>query len=111
MTSSQILMSPHSVKCGSGRLPNRISGTGLTSAAVNRRAERPALWQDSSLFQDSFFAPDSRTDGFAQSDFGALSASAASAPGQIGAAVHGSEDDEIAGVVVDSPPANRPTHH
>src|SRR5450755_2119976 len=30
----------------------------LASTVANRRAQRTALWQDSSLFQDSFFAPD-----------------------------------------------------
>jgi Protein of unknown function (DUF2726) len=96
-----------------GHPTHRISNAsaGLTSAAANRRAERTALWQDSSLFQDSFFAPDSRTDGFAQSDFGAHSAPLAPTPGHIGTAGQSSEDDEIAGVVIDSPSANRPTHH
>src|SRR5450755_3381559 len=32
----------------------------LASTVASRRAQRSALWQDSSLFQDSFFAPDSR---------------------------------------------------
>ena len=30
----------------------------LASTVATRRAQRSALWQDSSLFQDSFFAPD-----------------------------------------------------
>ncbi len=85
---------------------------GLSSAATNRRAERTALWQDSSLFQDSFFAPDSRTDGFGQSDFGGLGAHVPHASGQNGTpSGQGSEDDEIAGVVIDGPPLVRPTHH
>lgn len=84
----------------------------LTTAVANRRAERTALWQDSSLFQDSFFAPDSRADGFPPSDFGGLGAPSGHGPGQNSAAGAGSEDDEIAGVVVDSAPAGRrPTHH
>lgn len=78
----------------------------------NRRAERTALWQDSSLFQDSFFAPDSRTDGFGPSDFGGLGAHAAHGSGQNGASSGPtSDDDEIAGVVIDGPSAARPTHH
>jgi Protein of unknown function (DUF2726) len=32
------------------------------SSSVSRRRERAALWQDSSFFQDSFFAPDNRLD-------------------------------------------------
>ena len=34
----------------------------LASTVATRRAQRSALWQDSSVFQDSFFAPDSRHD-------------------------------------------------
>lgn len=40
----------------------------LSSAVATRRAERTALWQDSTVFQDSFFAPDPR-DGFGNSEF------------------------------------------
>lgn len=40
----------------------------LSSTVAHRRAERTALWQDSTVFQDSFFAPDSR-DGFGNSEF------------------------------------------
>jgi hypothetical protein len=43
----------------------------LSSAVATRRAERTALWQDSTVFQDSFFAPDSR-DGFGNSEFAPL---------------------------------------
>ena len=43
----------------------------LSSAVASRRAERTALWQDSTVFQDSFFAPDSR-DGFGSSEFAPL---------------------------------------
>lgn len=44
----------------------------LSSTVANRRAERTALWQDSTFFQDSFFAPDSRMDGFSGTEFGSL---------------------------------------
>lgn len=40
----------------------------LSSTVASRRAERTALWQDSTVFQDSFFAPDVR-DGFSHSEF------------------------------------------
>jgi len=43
----------------------------LSTTASSRRAERTALWQDSTVFQDSFFAPDSR-DGFSSSEFAPL---------------------------------------
>jgi hypothetical protein len=91
---------------GAHRINN--ASANLSSTVAHRRAERTALWQDSSLFQDSFFAPDIRVDAFGQSDFGP----AADAPVTHfakGAASNG-DDDEIAGVVVDSP-ASRPTHH
>jgi hypothetical protein len=41
----------------------------LASAVASRRAQRTALWQDSSFFQDSFFAMDSRFDAQSASDF------------------------------------------
>ncbi len=44
----------------------------LSSTVAHRRAERSALWQDSTLFQDSFFAPDNRLDGFGNSEFSGL---------------------------------------
>jgi hypothetical protein len=40
----------------------------LSSTVASRRAERSALWHDSTLFQDSFFAPDNRTEGFGNSE-------------------------------------------
>ena len=103
-----------------GPLPNGPATHRLTSASVNltsavasRRAERTALWQDSSLFQDSFFAPDSRVEGFGQSEFGSLAPDApvSLAQGSVSAHGRGDSDDEIAGVVIDTPTAVRPTHH
>ena len=44
----------------------------LASTVASRRAQRTALWQDSSFSQDSFFAPDSRLDSFGTSDFSGL---------------------------------------
>ena len=59
----------------------------LASAVANRRAERTALWQDSAFFQDSFFAPDSRLDGFGSTEFGSLtSLTGRPIPGASGAA-------------------------
>ncbi|MBX3604016.1 MAG: DUF2726 domain-containing protein [Piscinibacter sp.] len=75
----------------------------LSSTVANRRAERTALWQDSSLFQDSFFAPDTRADGFSGSEFGSL-AGPRQAPGPTESARHGDAGgDDIGGVVVDNP--------
>ena len=84
----------------------------LASTVANRRAERSALWQDSSLFQDSFFVPDSRLDGMGHSDYPSLTGTLPqhSRPGRLddGAVVGGADLDEgaaddIVGVVVDSP--------
>jgi hypothetical protein len=44
----------------------------LASTVATRRAQRSALWQDSSGFQDSFFAPDSRSDTLGNSEFASL---------------------------------------
>lgn len=65
----------------------------LASTVAHRRAERTALWQDSTLFQDSFFAPDSRLDAFTSSDLIGL-------PDRPSSLVGG---DDIAGVVVEGP--------
>lgn len=47
----------------------------LASAVASRRRERTALWQDSGVFQDSFFSPDSRGDAYSSSGFGGLAPS------------------------------------
>jgi Protein of unknown function (DUF2726) len=89
----------------------------LSSTVASRRAERTALWQDSSVFQDSFFAPDSR-DGFSSSEFAPLpSATTLRSPVRRGGpSVSGALDDRPGsptgasadessdgGVVVDAP--------
>jgi len=105
----------------------------LASTVATRRAQRSALWQDSSVFQDSFFAPDSRTDTLNNSDFASLSfANPRTSPardgnghdsssdgiGRNGAVPYESrravdEGDEPAGVVVDAPalPLTSRSHH
>lgn len=69
---------------------------------TRRRADRGALWQDSSSFQDSFFAPDSRLDSASQSQFAAL-VPLRSGYGDGSEVVTGSgrSDDDTAGVVID----------
>ncbi|WP_127996766.1 DUF2726 domain-containing protein [Piscinibacter defluvii] len=78
----------------------------LASTVATRRAARTALWQDSTLFQDSFFAPDTRVDGFSGSEFGSLAG-----PRTVPGPARGSDDagDDIAGVVVDNPQPSTPT--
>ncbi len=80
----------------------------LSNTVASRRAERTALWQDSTVFQDSFFAPDSR-DGFSSSEFAPLPgtrpmrrashAASDSAPDT----QPGLDSEEMGGVVVDEP--------
>jgi hypothetical protein len=89
----------------------------LSSTVASRRAQRSALWQDSSRFQDSFFAPDSRQDGFSVSEYPhlpppALAAAAAartgthSQPGELnGLGRPGRDDDSEGGAVVVDPEA------
>ncbi|MEO8922337.1 MAG: hypothetical protein ABI330_05845 [Caldimonas sp.] len=88
----------------------------LASTVASRRAQRSALWQDSSLFQDSFFAPDSRADGFGSSEFSPLQPSSLAAVTQLrpgfgpgnrsdstaSEAPRGLSSEDIAGVVVDT---------
>lgn len=45
---------------------------GAQAPAAGTRPKRTSLWQDSSQFQDSFFAPDNRVDSLGRSDFAAL---------------------------------------
>jgi hypothetical protein len=79
----------------------------LSNTVASRRAERTALWQDSTVFQDSFFAPDSR-DGFSSSEFppsrsGGLRRDSSAPDSQLDS-LSGSDNEDIGGVVVDHPP-------
>lgn len=75
-----------------------------------RRVERSALWQDSTVFQDSFFAPDARMDSFGNSEFASLTGTmpaprvaprALNAAHEIRSTI--ADADEGGGVVVDEP--------
>jgi hypothetical protein len=76
--------------------------TTLASTVASRRAQRSALWQDSAQFPDSFFAPDTRSDGFGSTEQGGLygRSGPTSRFDSAGAGTLG--DAEIAGVVVDT---------
>jgi hypothetical protein len=88
-----------------------VARDALSSTVATRRAERSALWQDSTLFQDSFFAPDNRADGFGSSEFASLPTAQANRLGA-GIASNGSAtapyrssesaSDDLGGVVVDA---------
>jgi hypothetical protein len=73
----------------------------LSSTVATKRAARPALWQDSSVFQDSFFAPDNRSDGFANSDFNDTPSAMPRVASKVATGSLGAHD--IVGVVVDRP--------
>jgi hypothetical protein len=106
----------------------------LASTVATRRAQRSALWQDSSGFQDSFFAPDSRSDTLGNSEFASLTFANPRASAMRNVNGHdaalgvasrgdaasvrragGDDGEEPAGVVVDTPaavvPAISRTHH
>src|SRR4051794_25435501 len=105
----------------------------LASTVATRRAQRSALWQDSSVFQDSVFAPDSRSGTLGNSEFVSFSSPTPRTPparvvtahdasfesiGRNGPAVYppakpAEESDEPAGVVVDLPasPLTSRSHH
>lgn len=55
----------------------------LSGAVATRRAQRTALWQDSSSFQDSFFSPDSRQDSSGNSEFSGLASRTRPAHGHL----------------------------
>jgi hypothetical protein len=80
----------------------------LASTVANRRAERTALWQDSTLFQDSFFAPDSRLDAFAASEFASNTLS--DRPSSL-ISGHPDDRDDVGGVVVDNPALSSNARH
>ncbi len=86
----------------------------LASTVATRRAERTALWQDSTFFQDSFFAPDSRNDAGGNTEFGGLASNGHvphDSPAPRGRSSTEEAGDDIAGVVVDTPRTSTPTRH
>ena len=82
----------------------------LSTTVATKRAERTALWSDSTLFQDSFFSPDSRLDAFSSSEFSGLTdrnGKPAARQGPAFATTNPGDStlgDEGGGVVVDPPP-------
>ncbi|MBT9459085.1 MAG: DUF2726 domain-containing protein [Burkholderiaceae bacterium] len=94
--------------------PGGTPATGMVKPAAAKRGERNALWQDSTVFQDSFFAPDNRFDSLSGSDFpqpGTIAA-AKLPPSRLSAVgnerqrpepdyAHEDAPDDIVGIVVD----------
>ncbi len=77
----------------------------LASTVARGRAQRGARWETSSTFNDSFFAPDSRMDGFTVSEYGRLSTDVSTHFGADLGQLPEAEPDAIGGVVVDTPTA------
>jgi hypothetical protein len=66
---------------GASRGPQAAPSRPAAATAVNpRRRERATLWQDSSFFQDSFFAPDNRLDVSLPGDLGGAETSRYDSP-------------------------------
>ena len=69
------LLVPQSGLAARGPLQASVQPIHLARSAGNGAGTRPkrtSLWQDSSQFQDSFFAPDNRSDSLGNSEFAAL---------------------------------------
>jgi hypothetical protein len=80
--------------------PPRQARDTLASAAPSRRAERPALWQDST-FQDSFFAPDNRIEAPGTGEFASLTQGGRGLAEFEESGGANSLREDIAGIVVD----------
>jgi hypothetical protein len=94
------------------------AGDAPTVPIPSKRSERSALWHDSTLFQDSFFAPDNRLEGFGSSELSPLSESTEprnptpSLSEMIDEASYRASEpdpDDIGGVVIDNPDLAPPT--
>ena len=106
------LLVPHSNSGARGPQPapvrpvHRQPRNAEQATSTPRRKDRAPLWQDSSFFQDSFFAPDSRIDAQSASEFAPLSSASSSRSN-----TQGGSDEDIAGVVVDTPRYGAGTTH
>jgi hypothetical protein len=103
------LLVPQSAASGRGPQPAPMAPAPRSSSgSSSRRKQRPALWQDSGFFQDSFFSPDNRLESSMPSQFGSLSDPPSGRPAPRDSTP---PDDDIAGVVVDTPRYGTPTRH
>ncbi|MES2960732.1 MAG: DUF2726 domain-containing protein [Pseudomonadota bacterium] len=91
--------------------PRSRDDGGAREGGASRRRERNALWQDSSFFQDSFFAPDNRLDASMTGEFPSPRQESGGPPQ---ASAYGENaPDDLSGVVVESEPRypSTGTHH
>jgi hypothetical protein len=103
------LLVPQSAASSRGPQPAPVAQPSSRSSGSSRRTkQRPALWQDSGFFQDSFFSPDNRMDASGPSQFGALEPA-----GRVPSRDQppSADNDDIAGVVVDTPRYGSATRH
>ena len=114
------LLVPHGSAASRGpppapAIPQPMKARGSPGSAQPRRGARAVLWQDATAFQDSFFAPDTRADGFGNSGFGSLAGEPVDRSGSDPASRRnlgsGAEPDDIAGVVVDTPRYSGQSRH
>ena len=97
---------------GSAEVDLHTASATLATTVASRRAARSALSHQSTNFQDSFFAPDSRQDTANSSEFGALGRMRTVRPLPLADSLAGLtmieslEDDDIAGIVEDTPAAS-----
>jgi Protein of unknown function (DUF2726) len=102
------LLVPQSVAASRGPQPAPSRPKARDDAARDgsaRRRERTALWQDSSFFQDSFFAPDNRLDASLTGEMPSSQPARNSTFGE-------NTPDDMSGVVVEEPRyPSTGTHH
>jgi hypothetical protein len=104
------LLVPQSAASSRGPQPAPLAQPARSSGSSRRSKQRPALWQDSGFFQDSFFSPDNRMDASVPSQFGSLSdPPSGRAPSRD---MPLSENDDVAGAAAaDAPRYGVPTRH
>jgi hypothetical protein len=94
-----------------GNPPAQHASASSTTNALNR----PALWRDSSDFNDSFFAPDSRND-FSNSGFSPLAPGSSAGDAKLYTSIDelgssaAASSREVGGVVVDTAPTPSAVH-
>ena len=103
------LLVPQSAASSRGPQPAPVAQPARSSGSSRRAKQRPALWQDSGFFQDSFFSPDNRMEASMPSQFGSLSDPPSGRPPSRDVPVP--ESDDIAGTAVDAPRYGMPTRH
>ena len=103
------LLVPQSAASSRGPQPAPVAQPARSSASSRRNKQRPALWQDSGFFQDSFFSPDNRMETSVSSQFGSLSDPPSGRPPSRD--MPPPDSDDIASALADAPRYGMPTRH